>query len=235
MTFLSFIRAITIVLSMVHSATAEEAKTSFKFNLLEYKGLYVSKVFTFDENCSKKFGIPIKLPFKVSVPTRKDIKIIADGKPEGGGIVKFTFYIENQAEKILVENIQIINATLPIPQIAEDNTLLRIQMAAKLLRESLFASYTKKYTNSKILSVEKYEFKNNLGVELIGRYTGLSGDPMLLRATAHLNPNYAESLITIANINLNLVPVKNNVTLRKSITAKIANSLTISQLKPIKH
>mgnify|MGYP000144408327 CR=1 FL=1 len=221
----SFIRFLTALCLISGTATALHAESSFKFNLFEFEGAYVQRVFNFDEAYTSKYGIPVPTPFSISVPIRSDVKMIADGKPDDGGFAKFTFAVEDQGNLILLENIKIVKATVPIPTDAENPEAVRIQIAAKLLQEQAFPSAVKGFQSPEILALEKYEFDNSRGVQLIGRYVDPSIGPMLLRLTINLNPDHPVSYLTVANMNLSLVPVSNGDTLRQTITARVANGL----------
>ncbi len=222
----SFARFLAALCFAFGATTALHAESSFKFNLFEFEGAYVQRIFNFDEEYASKYGITVPIPFSISVPIRSDVKMIADGKPDDGGFAKFTFAVEDDGNLVFLENIKLVSATIPIPADVDDPEAVRMQIAAKLLREQAFPSAVKGFQNPEILALEKYEFDNSRGVQLIGLYVDPSIGSMLLRMTINLNPKHPVSYLTVANTNLSLVPVSNGDTLRQTITARVANGLT---------
>ncbi|SHJ90544.1 hypothetical protein SAMN05444000_11539 [Shimia gijangensis] len=226
MTFASLLRALPVLLVLATPAMAQQAQSGVQFNLFEFEGAYVDRIYNFDEAYTAKHGIPVPTPFSISVPIRKDVKMIADGKPEGGAFAKFTFAIENADKLVLLENIQIIRGAFPIPTDTEDPEALRLQIAANVLKEQVFPSAVQGFQSPQILALEKYKFDHSSGVQLVGRYVDPTIGPMLLRLTVNLHPNQPESYFTVANINLAFVPVSDGETLRQTISGRVANSLS---------
>lgn len=218
--FLAFILAIA---GLTNSATAQ-VSGSVEFNLFELEGLTTSRVFLFDEGYSQQYGIPVPVPFTVSVPNRDEIELIADGQPDGGAFVKFTFATGEPRQ--FVENIQVVTATIPMAEDAEDPQAARLQMSVSFLQDRIFPVAVQGFDNPEILAIEIFEFEGYMGVHLIGHYLDPAIGPMLLRLTAHPNPDRPESYLTVANINLALVPVTDGDTLRRSLSSQVANGLT---------
>lgn len=218
--FLAFMLAIA---GLTGSATAQ-VSGSVTFNPFELEGLTTSRVFLFDEIYSQQYGIPVPVPFTVSVPNHDEIELIADGQPDGGAFVKFTFATGEPRQ--FVENIQVVTATIPMAEDAEDPQAARLQMSVSLLQDRIFPVAVQGFDNPEILAIEIFEFEGYMGVHLIGRYTDPAIGPMLLRLTAHPNPDRPESYLTVANINLALVPVTDGDTLRRSLSSQVANGLT---------
>lgn len=201
-----------------------QGSASVDFNLFDLQGASVNRVFLFDDAYAQQYGIPVPVPFSVSVPARDEIELIADGTPDGGAFVKFTFATGDPRQ--FVENIQVVTATIPMAEDAEDPQDARLQMAVSVLRDRVYPVAVRGFDAPEILAIEIFEFEGYMGVHLIGRYTDPAIGPMLLRLTAHPNPTRPESYLTVANINLALVPVTDGETLRRSLSSQVANGLT---------
>ncbi|MFT6656907.1 hypothetical protein [Maritalea sp.] len=230
--FHPFLRVLAISVLLTGAAVAQNSEGNISFNLFEFEGVYVQTIFNFDEGYTEKTGVAVATPFALSVPKRNDVKRIADGKPDGGAFVKFTFAIEAEADTggdnqdlVFLENIQIIPANIPMPVDVDDPSSARVKMAAALLRNNVFPQAVQGFQNAEILAIEEYEFKDYKGVHLIARYADPSIGPMMLRLTANLNPKQSAGYITIANINLTLAPVSGGETLLQTLSAQVANSL----------
>ena len=214
---------VALLLTLTGTAWAQSS-ASVEFNLFDLQGASVNRVFLFDDGYSQQYGIPVPVPFTVSVPNRNEIELIADGTPDGGAFVKFTFATGEPRQ--FVENIQVITATIPMAEDAEDPQAARLQMSVSLLQDRVYPIAVQGFDNPEILAIEIFEFEGYSGVHLIGRYTDPAVGPMLLRLTAHPNPTRPESYLTVANINLALVPVTDGETLRRSLSSQVANGLT---------
>jgi len=214
---------LALLLTLTGTAWAQSS-ASAEFNLFDLQGASVNRVFLFDDGYSQQYGIPVPVPFTVSVPNRNEIELIADGTPDGGAFVKFTFATGEPRQ--FVENIQVITATIPMAEDAEDPQAARLQMSVSLLQDRVYPIAVQGFDNPEILAIEIFEFEGYSGVHLIGRYTDPAVGPMLLRLTAHPNPTRPESYLTVANINLALVPVTDGETLRRSLSSQVANGLT---------
>ena len=215
---------LAIILTVFGLSGAAHAQGSVTFNLFELEGLSTSRIFLFDDAYTQQYGIPVPAPFSLSVPDRDEITLIADGQPDGGGFVKFTFAVGEPRQ--FLENIQVVTASIPMAEDAEDPAAARLQLSVSLLRDRVFPVAVQGYADAEILAIEVFDFQGHTGVHLIGRYTDPAIGPMLLRLTSHPNPSRPESYLTIANINLSLVPVTDGETLRQSLSAQVANSLT---------
>ncbi len=214
---------VALLLTLTGTAWAQSS-ASVEFNLFDLQGASVNRVFLFDDGYSQQYGIPVPVPFTVSVPNRNEIELIADGTPDGGAFVKFTFATGEPRQ--FVENIQVITATIPMAEDAEDPQAARLQMSVSLLQDRVYPIAVQGFDNPEILAIEIFEFEGYSGVHLIGRYTDPAVGPMLLRLTAHTNPTPTESYLTDANINLAQVPVTDGDTLRRSLSSQVANGLT---------
>lgn len=223
------LRTVTAMFLFAGAAASQQAESSIRFNLFEYEGAYRERIFNFDEAYTAKFSIPVPIPFGISVPLRNDVKLIADGKPDGGAFVKFTFALESDDgdsdNRIFLEDVQIVTATIPIPTDVEDPKKLRLQLAAKLLREKMFPRDVEGFDDAEILAIEAYQFDGYLGVQLIGRYTNPTKGPMLVCMTANLNPDQPQSYLTVSHINLTLVPANSGEALQQAMSSRVANSL----------
>ncbi len=98
----SFARFLAALCFAFGATTALHAESSFKFNLFEFEGAYVQRIFNFDEEYASKYGITVPIPFSISVPIRSDVKMIADGKPDDGGFAKFTFAVEDHGNLVFL-------------------------------------------------------------------------------------------------------------------------------------
>lgn len=218
------ILATLLLIAGLAQGASAQVSGSVEFNLFELEGAVSNRVFLFDEGYEEQYGVEVPVPFSISVPNQQEVELIADGQPEGGAFARFTFVTGDPRQ--FVENIQIVTATIPfLPEAAEPDRA-RVESAAWLLREQAFPVAVQGHQGGEILAVEIYEFNGHLGAQLIGRYTDADLGPMLLRLTAHPNPNGAASYITVANINLSLVPVVDGETLRQTLSGRVGNSLT---------
>lgn len=208
-------------LALAGAALAQDAGQGF--NLYEYDGAYREQDFHFDARYTERFGIEVPVPFSVSVPERTDVVLIADGEPDGGAFVKFTFAIDTEPRQFL-ENIQVVTASIPMAEETEEPLRTRVAIAAQVLQERLFPRAVEGFEESRVLAVEQIDFGDVTGVHLVGTYTDPLTGPMLLRLTAMLHPDQPESYVTISNINLGLVPVTDGDTLAASLTGRLLNS-----------
>lgn len=219
-----FILTLLAALLSLSGLAHAQASGSVEFNLFNLEGVSSNRVFLFDDGYTQQYGIDVPVPFSLSVPDRDQIDLIADGQPDGGAFVKFTFATGEPRQ--FVENIQVVTATIPMVEEAEDPQATRLQLSANLLQERVFPVAVQGFENAEILAIEAFEFEGYVGVHLVGTYTDPTIGPMLLRLTAHPNPTRPESYLTVANINLALVPVTDGDTLRRSLSSQVANSLT---------
>lgn len=217
------ILATLILLTGIGGAAHAQTSGSVEFNLFELEGAATNRVFLFDDAYSDQYGVEVPVAFSLAVPNQDGVELIADGQPDGGAFARFTFVTGDPRQ--FVENVQIVTATIPMLEEEEDPEAARIQMSAALLRDRVFPVAVQDFENDEILAIEAYDFEGYLGVHLVGRYTDPAIGPMLLRLTAHPNPDRAESYVTVANINLALVPVTDGETLRQSLSTRTANSL----------
>jgi hypothetical protein len=207
------------------SGTARaQSSGSTEFNLLNLPDAATNRVFLFDDGYAQQYAIEVPVPFSLSVPNQDQVALIADGQPDGGAIVALTFATGEPRQ--FVENIQVVSATIPMAEEVEDPQGARLQLSASLLQEQVFPVAVQGFDDAEILAIEVFEFAGHMGVHLIGRYTDAAIGPMLLRLTAHPNPARPESYLTMANINLSLVPVTDGDTLRRSLSSRVANGLT---------
>lgn len=196
---------------------------SVDFNLFELEGAATNRIFIFDDAYAEDTGVTVPVPFSVAVPNQDRVDLIADGQPDGGAFARFTFATGDPRQ--FVESIQVVTATIPVLPEADDPDRARIESAAWLLREHAFPVAVQGFEDAEILASEAFEFDGYMGAQVIGRYTDPELGPMLLRLTAHPNPNGATSYVTVAHINLGLVPVVDGETLRQSLSGRVGNSL----------
>lgn len=219
-------KTLAIIAAIVGLAGVAQAQVSgsVEFNLFELEGASANRVFLFDQVYADQYGIDVPTPFTVAVPIQDRIEMIPDGQPDGGAFVRFTFTTGDPRQ--FVENIQIVTATLPFQPEANDPDAARLDLSVAVLRDRIFPAAVQGYEDAQVLAIEIFEFEGYTGVHLIGRYTDPAIGPMLLRLTAHPNPDRPESYLTVAYINLALVPVSDGETLRASLSSRVANSLT---------
>ena len=208
-------------LALAGAASAQEA--SVEFNLFSYEGAYRAQDFHFDARYTERFGIEVPVPFSVSVPERGDVALIADGQPDGGAFVKFTFATDTEPRQFL-ENIQVVTVSIPMAEEAEEPLRTRVAIAAQVLQERLYPRAVEGFEEPRMLAVEQIDFGDVTGVHLIATYTDPAIGPMLLRLTAMLHPDQPESYVTISNINLDLVPVEDGDTLAATLTGRLLDS-----------
>jgi hypothetical protein len=217
--------ALMLVTSLAQPVAAQVAG-SVEFNLFELEGASSNRIFIFDEAYTRQYGVEVPAPFSLLVPDQPGVELIADGHPDGGAFLRFTFVTGDPRQ--FVENIQVVTATIPMLAEAEDPEAARLQMSVALLRDRVYPVAVEGFDEARILAMEIFEFNGHLGVQLIGQYTDPAIGPMLLRLTAHPNPAQPESYVTVANINLTLVPVTDGETLRQSLSGRVANSLSFT-------
>ncbi|MBF9035153.1 hypothetical protein HKCCE2091_12980 [Rhodobacterales bacterium HKCCE2091] len=205
------------------AAPAQEA--SVEFNLFELEGFTRARIFEFDEDYTEQFGIDVPVPFQVSIPIDDSIELISDGRPDGGAFVKFTFATAEENRRF-VENIQIVDATFPIPEGVEDPEGQRIMIAARLLQEQVFPQAVQGFSDPEVLALERFEVGEIVGARLVGSYVDPTIGPMLLHLVALPHPRQAESYVAVANINLTLVPVTTPESLTGALTSRVLGSFT---------
>ena len=218
--------ATLIVLAGFANGVQAQGSGEAGFNLFDLEGAATNRVFLFDDGYTEDYGIEVPVPFSLAVPNQDGVELIADGQPDGGAFARFTFVTGDPRQ--FVENIQVVTATIPMPEEAEDPQAARVEMSAALLRDRVFPVAVQDFEGGEILAIEAYEFDGYVGVQLIGRYTDPEIGPMLLRLAAHPNPEAPASYVTVANINLTLVPVTDGETLRRSLSSRVANSLAFT-------
>ena len=223
MAFRTFLAAGAMLLGMTGAALAQSASAQIEFNLFEFDGLYVERAYNFDDSYTERFGIDVSVPFSVSVPDRDGVELIADGQPDGGAFVKFTFATDTDPRQFL-ENIQVVTASVPMAETAEDPALTRIQIAARALQEQIFPQAVAGFDDPQILAIEQIDFGDVTGVHLVGTYGDPAVGPMMVRLTMMLHPDRPEGYFTISNINLSLVPVSDGETLAATLTGRVLNS-----------
>lgn len=223
MTFKTFLAAGAMLAGMAGAALAQSASGQIEFNLFEFEGLYVERAFNFDDSYTEQFGIDVAVPFSVAVPDRDGVVLIADGQPDGGAFVKFTFATEAEPRQFL-ENIQVVTASVPMAESTEDPMTTRIQIAARALQEQIFPQAVAGFDDPQILAIEQIDFGDVTGVHLVGTYGDPAIGPMMVRLTMMLHPDRPEGYFTISNINLSLVPVNDGETLAASLTGRVLNS-----------
>jgi len=221
--FRTFLAAGAMLLGMTGAALAQSASAQIEFNLFEFDGLYVERAYNFDDSYTERFGIDVSVPFSVSVPDRDGVELIADGQPDGGAFVKFTFATDTEPRQFL-ENIQVVTASVPMAETAEDPALTRIQIAARALQEQIFPQAVAGFDDPQILAIEQIDFGDVTGVHLVGTYGDPAVGPMMVRLTMMLHPDRPEGYFTISNINLSLVPVSDGETLAATLTGRVLNS-----------
>lgn len=202
---------------------AQDTSATFAFNLFSFEGAYINRVFTFDAAYSKKYGIPIAVPFAVEIPVRDDIELIADGKPSGG-IVKFTFAAKSPQGRKFIENIHIVDASFPIPQGSDDPMLARLKSAAKALNQSAFPAATRGFTEIKMIGTREISVNGLRAVEVLGRYSDPHNGPMVLQLVAIPHPDRAESHFVTHNISQTLVPLSGPEQLPETLGGRVLSS-----------
>lgn len=209
------------------AAQTASAEGEFSFNLFEFSGVTLSDVYTFDESYTERFGIAVPVPFRLDVPRRDGVGVIADGRPDGGGFVRFTFYTETDAgERVFLENIQVVTATIPLLPEAQDPAEARIGTMIDLVQNIVYPRAVEGFVSPEILALEEIPLGADVpnAVQLIGRYVDPPLGEMLLRIVAMPHPAQAESYVTISNIRLAMVPVNDGETLRQSMTGRVMES-----------
>ena len=217
---------LAVIMAVVGWSACAQAQVSgsAEFNLFELEGVSSNRIFIFDEAYTRQYGVPVPAPFTLQVPDQDQVELIADGQPDGGAFLRLTFVTGEPRQ--FVENIQVVTATIPMAEEAEDPQATRLQLSANLLQERVFPVAVQGFQDAEVLAIEVFEFNGHMGVHLVGRYVDPAIGPMLLRLTAHPNPNQPESYLTVGNINLALVPVTDGDSLRQSLSGRTANSLT---------
>lgn len=219
--------AATLPMSGPVAAQTATAEGEFSFNLFEFSGVTLSDIYTFDDGYTERFGIAVPVPFRLEVPRRDGLGVIADGRPDGGGFVKFTFYVETDAGgREFLENIQVVTATIPLQPQAEDPAEARINAMIDLVQNQVFPRAVEGFQSPEILAIEEIPLGPDVpnAIQLIGRYIDPPLGQMLLRIVAMPHPAQAESYVTVSNIRLALVPVQDGETLRQSMTGQVMES-----------
>ncbi|PCJ08491.1 MAG: hypothetical protein COB16_07365 [Rhodobacteraceae bacterium] len=220
---LNFGIAVIALLGLAPAAQAQEA--SVTFNLLTYEGVYLSRIFRFDARYAAKYNIPIAVPFALQVPMRKDIELIADGRPDGG-IVKFTFATKASLGRQFVENFHVIGARFPIPQGSDNPMSIRLRTAAKALTQSAFPAAVQGFSDAKIIATQEIEVNGLRAVEVLSTYTDPANGSMVLQLVAIPHPDRPESYFIVHNISRTLVPMSGPEQLPETLGGRILDSFT---------
>lgn len=204
-------------------AQAQEA--SIRFNLFSYEGAYLNRIFRFNADYTAKYNIPIEVPFALQIPMRKDIELIADGRPDGG-IAKFTFATKDPSGRQFVENVHVVTARFPIPPGSDDPMPIRLRTAAKALTESAFPSAIQGFSDAKIISTREIAVNGLRAAEVLATYMDPSNGPMVLQLVAIPHPARAESYFIVHNISRTLVPMSGPEQLPETLGGRVLDSFT---------
>ena len=118
------IAVITVFALLGLAPAAQSQDASLSFNLFSYEGAYLNKIFRFNADYTAKYNIPIDVPFALQIPIRKDVELIADGRPSGG-IVKFTFATKDPSGRKFIENFHVVDASTTSRYTGTNSTSLR--------------------------------------------------------------------------------------------------------------
>ena len=218
--------AVITVFSLLGLAPAAQSQdASLSFNLFSYEGAYLNKIFRFNADYTAKYNIPIDVPFALQIPIRKDVELIADGRPSGG-IVKFTFATKDPSGRQFIENFHVVDASFPIPQDSSDPMPVRLRTAAKALTQSAYPSAVQGFTDAKIISTREIAVNGMRAAELLGTYTDPSNGPMVLQLVAIPHPDRAESYFILHNISRTLVPMSGPEQLPETLGGRVLDSFT---------
>lgn len=212
---------VAAILMIPVGSTAQDA--SVEFNLFSYEGLVVSRHFTFDAGYTERFGIAVPADFEIGLPQRDDVDLIADGQPEGGAFVKFTYATASEPRQF-VENMQIVRGSFPVESNAENPALARLQSIDALLRTQAFPAAVQGFTNAEIIGSRVTEINGLNSVELVGTYVDPSIGLMGLRIVGLPHPDQAESYFVVINVNLTLVPLAGPEAFAESLTGQALSS-----------
>lgn len=214
---LKLICSLSIALALPSLATAQ---SSVRFNLFSLEGAYVSRVFNFDAGYSEKYGIPVPAPFGLKIPIHKDIKLIADGQPDGG-FVKFTFATQGEPRKF-IENFHVIDMTIGM---AEDQAV-RINTLAQLIEKKALPMAVKGFSDVKLVGMRQTQVNGIAAVELVATYTDPSIGPMVLQIVGLLNQNAPESYLVLHNLSLAMAPLSGVDQLPDSLGGRVLASFS---------
>lgn len=221
-----FLIVTLLLLSLATTLRAQEETRDPGFNLLTLEGLSLSDVFTFDAAFEAEYEIEVPIPFEIVAPRDDRLLRIVDGRPSGGAFVQFTYALEITGEEapVLVENLQITGATIPLYADHADPAQARQNSAAALARDVLFPRMVADKSMPEILTIEAVTVGGAAGVQLIGQFIDPLIGPTLLRAVILPHPDQERSLVAVALINLSLVPVRDAATLAQSRTGRMLAS-----------
>ena len=220
---LGFVAAIIALLGLAPAVQAQAP--SITFNLFTLENAYINRTYSFNAAYTAKYNIPIEVPFALQVPIRKDVELIADGRPDGG-IVKFTFVTKGENGRNFIENIHIVDAVFPIPQGSENPMSARLQLAARLLAESAYPSATQDRADAKSIGTREIPVNGMRAAEVLATYTDPVNGPMVLQLTAIPHPLRAESYFTSRNISRTLVPMTGPEQLPETLGGRVLDSFT---------
>lgn len=182
--------ATAVLLAML---TGLAGAATVKFNLLSIEGLVIGTTLIIDDRFGKKYGVEIKSPFEILVPTAPEVLELMDPAPKPGeAYLKINFATE---DKQLIENIQFVPMTIPMGP--EDQ---RLQVAGKLLANNVFTRAVANAKSSKRINVRKVDINGYAAVEVVGMWESDDSGTMYIRIVGIPNPNGPESVFTVANI-----------------------------------
>ncbi len=215
--------AAILLFLMVPPLQAQATSGSVQFNLLSYEGAYLSRAFNFDDAYTQKYGIPVSAAFRVAIPMRDDVELIADGQPDTG-FVKFTFATKDPEGRKFIENFHVFEVTFGVPEGASDPDAARLQMVAQAMKEQVLPQVVKGFADVELIGLREIEVGGVASVELVAIYTDPDNGPMVLQMAGLPNPDSANSYLVVHNLSRTLVPISGPEQLPETLGGRVLMS-----------
>ena len=184
------------------SASADDKKPSFQFNLFSVEGLVVGKTITIDKAYGEEHHRAVPAPFSFVVPLSpsKEYEVFFEPEPAGDSWIRLSFAT---ADRQLIENIQFVPLTVDMGDLKD-----REQAVAQALINGGLPTVYEGRTNTGRDSVRAIKIGDYDAVEVIAHYDEPKLGRMYARLVGIINPKGTDGVAAIANIVLSRVPVK---------------------------
>ncbi len=184
------------------SASADDKKPSFQFNLFSVEGLVVGKTITVDQAYGEQHHKAVPSPFSFVVPLSpsKEYEVFFDAEPPGDAWIKLSFAT---SDRQLIENIQFVHLTVDMGDLKA-----REQAVAQALINGGLPTVFEGRTNTGRDSVRAIKIGDYDAVEVIAHYDEPKLGKMYARLVGIINPNGPDGVAAVANVVLSRVPLK---------------------------
>lgn len=227
MRFALLAAAALVAMSPVH-AQSVQLGGDVTFNPLNIDGFELSDIYDLDQAFADTYSVAIPAPVRLLVPRHDGLHVRSIANLEGGGILAFVFSQEGDTpeDRVILEDLQVTNASIPLFPDSEDPVHERRIVAAQLLEHEVFPMWAARYQGAEIFAIEAVELGNVQGaLQLVaGYFDDEYNSNMMLRAVILPHPTQEESYMAVAAINLDLLNVTDPETLAATVSGRVLSS-----------